>query len=118
METIDEANLLSIPGIGPVYAAGIIAEIGRLTASIMNEVGKYAGQYWQNISWKIPKRTDTNVKSGNHYAILSSSCQLCKALYSEYKDYYDKKYNEVPKAQHKRALVLTARNLCVWCLHS
>ncbi|SEI63769.1 hypothetical protein SAMN04488113_14020, partial [Alkalibacterium gilvum] len=27
----------------------------------------------------------------------------------EYKDYYDKKYNEVPKAQHKRALVLTAR---------
>ena len=29
----------------------------------------------------------------------------------EYKAYYWRKYNEVPKFQHKRALVLTARKL-------
>jgi hypothetical protein len=28
-----------------------------------------------------------------------------------YNEYYQKKYNEVPKHQHKRALVLTARKL-------
>ncbi|EJR89648.1 hypothetical protein IKG_05635 [Bacillus cereus VD200] len=30
---------------------------------------------------------------------------------SDYQEYYVKKYNEVPKHQHKRALVLTARKL-------
>ncbi|SHH28698.1 hypothetical protein SAMN05421807_105253, partial [Virgibacillus chiguensis] len=29
----------------------------------------------------------------------------------EYKEYYAKKFNEVPKHQYKRALVLTARKL-------
>ncbi|SFK42552.1 hypothetical protein SAMN04488569_10651, partial [Marinilactibacillus piezotolerans] len=29
----------------------------------------------------------------------------------EYEAYYQKKYKEVPKTQHKRALVLTARKL-------
>lgn len=30
---------------------------------------------------------------------------------SEYKAFYNKKYEEVPKHKHKRALVLTARKL-------
>ena len=50
-------------------------------------------------------------KSGNRYLryYLVQAANSVRHHIPEYKDYYTKKYNEVPKTQHKRALVLTAR---------
>ena len=114
METIDEAkSLLSIPGIGPVYAAGIIAEIGQIDRfDHESKLAKYAGLYWpKHQSGKFQKEQTPMSKSGNRYLryYLVQAANSVRRYIPEYKDYYDKKYNEVPKAQHKRALVLTAR---------
>lgn len=49
VEALPEARILqSIPGIGPVYSAGIIAEIGSIDR-FDNEAGlaKYAGLAWR-----------------------------------------------------------------------
>ena len=116
METIDVAqSLLSIPGIGPVYAAGIIAEIGQIDRfDHESKLAKYAGLYWpKHQSGKFQKENTSMSKSGNRYLryYLVQAANSVRRHIPEYKDYYDKKYNEVPKTQHKRALVLTARKL-------
>ena len=46
---------------------------------------------------------------GRYYFIIGADRLRMYNL--EYKAYYWRKYNEVPKHQHKRALVLTARKL-------
>jgi hypothetical protein len=46
---------------------------------------------------------------GRYYFILGANALRMFNL--EYKAFYWRKYNEVPKHQHKRALVLTARKL-------
>ncbi|MFR7973987.1 MAG: transposase [Lacrimispora saccharolytica] len=39
--------LQSIPGIGPVWASGILSEIGDITAFHSSDaLAKYAGLYW------------------------------------------------------------------------
>ncbi|MCC5893854.1 MAG: IS110 family transposase [Alkalibacterium sp.] len=116
METIDIAqSLLSIPGIGPVYAAGIIAEIGQIERfDHESKLAKYAGLYWpKHQSGQFQKENTAMSKSGNRYLryYLVQAANSVRRYIPEYKDYYDKKYNEVPKTQHKRALVLTARKL-------
>ncbi|PEN73390.1 IS110 family transposase, partial [Bacillus cereus] len=41
-------TLESIPGIGPVFAAGIIAEIGQIERfDDETKIAKYAGLYWR-----------------------------------------------------------------------
>ncbi|BDP68448.1 IS110 family transposase (plasmid) [Enterococcus faecium] len=76
----------SIPGVGKVYAAGLIAEIGQIERfEDQTKLAKYAG-----LSWKVNQ-------SGNYQ---SQNTPLTKQ---------GNRYKEVPKHQHKRALVLTAR---------
>lgn len=114
MEALPEATcLMSIPGIGPVYAAGILAEIGQIDRfDHEGKLAKYAGLYWpKHQSGNFQKENTPIAKSGNRYLryYLVEAANSVRRFIPEYKAYYDKKYNEVPKAQHKRALVLTAR---------
>ena len=50
-------------------------------------------------------------KAGNRYLryYLSEVAKSVRKHISEYRGYYAKKYREVPKHQHKRALSLTFR---------
>jgi transposase len=114
METLPEATcLMSIPGIGPVYAAGILAEVGQIDRfDHEGKLAKYAGLYWpKHQSGNFQKENTPIAKSGNRYLryYLVEAANSVRRFIPEYKAYYDKKYNEVPKVQHKRALVLTAR---------
>ena len=107
-------SLQSIPGIGPVMAAGIMAEIGDITVFKSQEsLAKYAGLVWheKNQSGQF-KADDTSMsKAGNSYLryyFLEATSHI-KLHCPEYREYYSKKYAEVKTHQHKRALALTAR---------
>ena len=105
--------LTSIPGIGPVYSAGIIAEIGDINRfESQAKLAKYAGLAWkQHQSGDFKSETTRLIPSGNRFL----KYYLCEATLSlvrcdkEYNDFYHRKYIEVNRYQHKRALVLTAR---------
>ena len=112
-------TLMSIPGIGLVYAAGITAEIGDVSSrfSNQNQVAKYAGLAWTRKQSGESESEETPQKHGNthlsHYLVeAANSLRIHNDLY---KTYYEKKVEEVPKHQHKRALVLTARKLVRLC---
>ena len=55
LNTNEYQCLLSIPGISPVYAAGILSEIGTVSAFTSHHtLAKYAGIVWQkNLVWKF-----------------------------------------------------------------
>ncbi len=106
-------TLQSIPSVGPVYAAGIIAEIGDINRfNNQSALGKYAGLAWtQKQSGDFESKNTKLIRSGNKFL----KYYLCEAALSlvrcdkEYSRFYHLKYNEVNKGQHKRALALTAR---------
>ena len=107
--------LTSINGIGLVYSAGIIAEIGNINRfDGQAPLAKYAGLVWtRHQSGKFEGQDTHLIKSGNRFL----KYYLCEAAFSlvrcdtEYKRFYNLKYKEVNKFQHKRALALTARKL-------
>jgi transposase len=107
-------TLTSIKGIGPVFSAGIIAEVGDVNRFTKGQAGlaKYAGLVWkEHKSGTFEGQNTRMIKSGNRFL----KYYLCEAAMSlvccdaEYRRYYDLKYKEVNKYQHKRALALTAR---------
>ena len=108
-------TLTSIPGIGKVLSAGIIAEIGDINRFPNHAaVAKYAGLAWtQHQSGMFEAQNTRQIKSGNRFL----KYYLCEAAFSivrcdtEYRRFYDLKYKEVNRYQHKRALALTARKL-------
>lgn len=106
-------SLLSIPGVGPVFAAGILAEIGQIERfDNQAKLAKYAGLYWsKHQSGSFTAEKTTMRRTGNHYLryYLVEAANSVRRYIPEYKDYYAKKSAEVPKFKHKRALVLTAR---------
>ena len=105
--------LQSIDGIGPVFAGGIIAEIGDITAFHSSDaLAKYAGLTWKsNQSGDFDGEDTPMIKAGNRYLryYLGEAANSMRKHNVEYGTYYRKKYNEVPKHQHKRALALTSR---------
>jgi len=107
--------LRSIPGIDRVYAAGILAEIGDIERfSDQAAVAKYAGLTWRkHQSGGFEAENTKRIRSGNRFLryYLVEAANSVKNRDPEFGEYYRKKYNEVPKHQHKRALVLTARKL-------
>ncbi len=116
LEIIQESQcLLSIPGIGPVYAAGILAEIGQIERlEDQAKLAKYAGLYWKRKQSGNRESERTSLtRTGNHYLryYLVEAANSVKNREPVYNEYYYKKYDEVPKHKHKRALVLTARKL-------
>ena len=108
-------SLRSIPGIGPVFAAGIISEIGSIHQFKNEEaLAKYAGITWRkNQSGKFEADDTKMTKTGNHYLryYLIQAGNSVKNYIPLYNDYYHKKFNEVTTHQHKRALALTSRKL-------
>ena len=106
-------TLTSIRGIGPVYSAGIIAEIGDINRfPNQAKLAKYAGLVWkQHQSGDFESENTRLIKSGNRFLkyYLGEATMSLVRCDTEYSRFYHRKYNEVNKHQHKRALALTAR---------
>lgn len=105
--------LNSIPGIGKVYSAGILAEIGTVKAFKDDDaLAKYCGIIWKrNQSGDFESETHRMDKAGNRYLryyIIEATGSVIRHC-PEFKRFYDKKYAETRTHQHKRALALTSR---------
>jgi transposase len=136
-------QLATIPGVGLVYSSGIGAEIGdtqrfldgrkwdkkrkryrpRTLRDAEDAIAKLAGLWWpKNASGSFEAQDRKLAKSGNRYLryyLIQASDKMRQHI-PEYAQFYHRKYHEVPKHQHKRALVLTARKsvgLVVGLLH-
>jgi len=108
--------LISIPGIGPVYSAGIMAEVCDVMRfkKGQSSLAKYAGLMWSKYRSGDYEASDTKlVPSGNKYLryYLLEAANKARMHDAEFNRYYKLKFKEVPKHQHKRALALTARKL-------
>ena len=105
--------LQSIPGIGPVCASGILSAIGDITAFHSSDaLAKYAGLYWpKGDSGDFTSEDNKMSKAGSPYLryYLGEAANSVRKHIPEYADFYARKYAEVTKHQHKRALALTSR---------
>lgn len=105
----------SIPGIGHVFAAGVLSEIGTIKAFKSHEsLAKYAGIIWPpNESGKFKADDKRLSKQGNAYLryYLIEAANSVKNHLPDYKAFYNKKYTEASTHKHKRALALTSRKL-------
>ena len=109
-------TLETIPGMGPVLAAGIISELGDLAAFGYDEakVAHYAGLHWPRAQSGDTRREDTPLtRRGNRYLryYLCEAANSVRMHDAQYAAYYQRKYAEVPTHRHQRAMVLTARKL-------
>jgi len=109
-------TLDTIPGIGPVFSGGIISEIGRLQRFDFDQakVANFAGLKWRKTQSADFQAEETRMThKGNRYLryYLCEAANSVRRRDAEYGAYYDRKYHEVRKHQHKRAIVLTARKL-------
>jgi len=107
--------LTSIPGIGPVYSAGILAEIADIHRFNNHAaLAKYAGITWSRYQSGGFEASNTKlILSGNKYLkyYFLEAANKVRMHDTEFRRFYQSKYKEVPKHQHKRALALTARKL-------
>ena len=107
--------IITVKGLGPVITAGILAEIVDISRFPEHKhMAQYFGLTWlKRSSGGFVSQNTHLTKVGNvygrYYFILGANALRMFNL--EYKAYYWRKYQEVPKHQHKRALVLTARKL-------
>ena len=115
METIPH-TLDTIPGFGPVFSAGIIAEIGDIERFDYDQakVAKFAGFKWRRHQSGEFEADETRLtRTGNRY-LRYYFCEAANQVGMrdpEYAAYYERKYHEVRTHQPKRAIVLTARKL-------
>lgn len=115
MNPVEYQILMSIPGFGPVYSSGILAELGSVQAFPSNDaIAKYAGIVWkENQSGSFKAENTPMSKAGNRYLryyLIEAAGSVLRHI-SEYNEFYQKKYAEVTTHQHKRALALTSRKL-------
>jgi transposase len=108
--------LISVPGIGPVYSAGMMAEIGDVRRFDKGQasLAKYAGLAWsRHQSGGFEAANTKLILSGNKYLkyYLLEAANKVRMHDAEFAEYYRVKFREVHKHQHKRALALTARKL-------
>jgi transposase len=107
--------IITIKGLGAVITAGILAEIvDVLRFPEEKHLAQYMGLTWKkDATGRFVSQNTRLTKVGNvylrYYFILGAN--LLRQHNLEYKAYYWRKYQEVSKYQHKRALVLTARKL-------
>ncbi len=137
------AHLCSVPGVGPVTACGIAAEIAdlhqfeispkwsphrnayapRTLQDVEDAVAKFAGLWWPQTSSGEFEGEDSHLsRRGNAYLryYLTQAADHMRRMIPSYAHYYQRKLAEVTKHRHKRALVLTARKavaLFVGLLH-
>lgn len=107
--------LSSIPGFGPVYSAGILAEIADIHRFNNHAaLAKYAGIAWSRYQSGGFEASNTKlILSGNKYLkyYFLEATNKVRVHDAEFQRFYQSKFKEVPKHQHKRALALTARKL-------
>ena len=119
--------LTSIPGIGPVFAAGLLAEIQdvqrfmvdaqgqpRTTYQGQSALAKFAGLWWPRIeSGKLKGESRRMAKTGNRYLryYLIQGANGVRLNAPHYQAFYQRKHREAVRFKHRRALVLTARKL-------
>ncbi len=105
----------SVPGLGPVWTAGLIAEIGDVQRFADEAaLAQYAGLVWKAHESGHFQAEDTSMtKAGNTYLryYLVEAANSVRMHCSEYTAYYQTKLAQSTKHAHKRALVLTARKL-------
>ncbi len=107
--------LITVKGLGPVITAGILAEIVEITRFPADpQLAQYIGLTWEKrTTGRFVSQNTRLTKVGNvylrYYTILGAD--RLRQFNLDYQAYYWRKYHEVPKHQHKRALVLTARKL-------
>ena len=123
LETLDKAietqfalipnTLQSIKGVGPVYAAGIVAEIGNIKRFLNHAaLAKFASLAWsEHQSGQFKAENTHMIRSGNRYLkyYLIEAANKVRVNDPEFKRFYELKYAKTPKTPHKRALALTAR---------
>jgi hypothetical protein len=126
------AQLATIPGVGLVLSSGVGAEIGGIDRFLQapkwdrkrkryrprnlrdaeDAVAKLAGLWWPRSGSGDFEAEDRHLaRSRNRYLryyLIQTADHMRKRI-PEYTAYYNRKYHEVPKHRHKRALVLTAR---------
>lgn len=107
--------LRSVPGIGIVYAAGILAEIGTVKCfTSHNALAKYSGIVWKdNDSGDFQAEDKRMSKVGNRYLryyMIEAAGSVARHE-PTFALFYKKKFNEARTHQHKRALALTSRKL-------
>jgi hypothetical protein len=107
--------LLTVSGIGPVYAAGILGEIGDIRNYVNDsKIAKMAGLTWKRQASGDFVGDDSYLsRTGNPYLryYLIEAANKVRMHDSEYKAYYQRKYDEAKIHKHKRGIVLTARKL-------
>jgi transposase len=107
--------LISVPGIGPVYASGIFASIGNIHRFKSDDsLAKMAGLVWKrHQSGQFEAEDKKLIRSADKYLryYLVEAANSLRVHNEEFKNYYLSKYKEASKHKHKRALVLTARKL-------
>jgi len=114
-------TLSTIPGLGPVFTAGIVSEIGDIGRFEREEsLAKFCGLTWrrhQSGQFEAEERPLT--KTGNAYLryYMVEAANSVRTSSPEFGSYYQKKFREATRHNHRRALVLTARKL-VRLLHS
>jgi transposase len=109
-------SLDTISGFGPVFSGGIVTEIGDVARFDYNQskVAKYAGFKWRQTKSADFQAEETRLtRTGNRYLryYLCEAANQVRQWAPEYTAYYNRKFHEVRKHQHKRAIVLTARKL-------
>lgn len=111
----ERRTIQSVPGLGPVWTAGLLAEIGDITRFPDDAaLAKYAGLVWKAHESGAFQADDTSLsKAGNAYLryYLVEAANSVRRRCAEYRVYYEAKAAQSPKHAHKRALVLTARKL-------
>lgn len=108
-------TLTTLPGVGPVLSAGMLAEIGEIKRFRSDEaIAKMAGLVWgRHQSGEFEAEDRRMIRSANKYLryYLVEAANALRMHDASYQAYYEAKFKEVTKHQHKRALVLTARKL-------
>ena len=111
----DATILLSVPGLGPVFTAGIIAEIGDIRRFYSDSaLAKFASIVWKKSQSGEFTADDTPMaRSGNKYLryYLIEAANSLRTHNDEFAHFYQTKYRESTTHHHKRACVLTARKL-------
>lgn len=109
------ACLLSVPGLGPVYVAGLLAEIQDIHRFPDHAaLAKFAGLTWRSHqSGDFTAEETPLTKAGNTYLryYLVEGANSVRVHEPEYRAYYQAKYDEATKHHHRRAVTLTARKL-------
>lgn len=83
--------LESIPGVGPVFAAGIVAQIDRFADE--TRIAKYAGLFWKEYqSGRFTAENTSLTRTGNQDLrfYLVEAVNSVRRHVPEYRDYYAK----------------------------